>query len=118
MCDSCTRTSFGKEKVILKWTAAITEPHRLPIALMLTAGLLLARSVQSQATSRSAKVPEVAKSVAAAHASVSNLYGRLPLSFEVNRGQADSRVKFLSRGVHQTLFFTPTESVFVFSNSD
>ena len=25
-------------------------------------------------------------------------YGKLPLSFEINRGQTDSRVKFLSRG--------------------
>jgi hypothetical protein len=38
-------------------------------------------------------------------------YGRLPLSFEVNKGQTDPRVKFLSRGAGQTLFLTSNESV-------
>jgi len=33
-------------------------------------------------------------------------YGRLPLSFEANTGQADPRVKFLSRGSGYTLFLT------------
>ncbi len=33
------------------------------------------------------------------------------LSFEVNRGQTDERVKFLSRGQGYTLFLTPTEAV-------
>ena len=38
-------------------------------------------------------------------------YGNLPLSFEANQGQADSRVKFLSRGSGYTLFLTPSEAV-------
>ncbi len=38
-------------------------------------------------------------------------YGRLPLSFEANRGQADPRVRFLSRGNGSTLFLTSTEAV-------
>ena len=33
-------------------------------------------------------------------------YGKLPLSFEINRGQTDSRVKFLSRGSGYSLFLT------------
>jgi hypothetical protein len=40
-------------------------------------------------------------------------YGKLPLSFEVNRGQTDRRVKFLSRGSGYNLFLTPTEAVLV-----
>ncbi|HEY6274642.1 MAG TPA: SBBP repeat-containing protein [Terriglobales bacterium] len=39
------------------------------------------------------------------------VYARLPLSFEANQGQADSRVKFLSRGQDYTLFLTRNESV-------
>src|SRR5438128_1409266 len=35
MCDSCTRTSFGKEKVMLKWTARTTKPYSLLLALTL-----------------------------------------------------------------------------------
>jgi hypothetical protein len=38
-------------------------------------------------------------------------YGKLPLSFEVNQGQTDARVKFLSRGQGYALFLTPTEAV-------
>jgi len=39
------------------------------------------------------------------------LDAQLPLLFEVNRGQTDARVKFLSRGKGYTLFLTPTEAV-------
>ena len=38
-------------------------------------------------------------------------YGKLPLAFEANRGQTDSRVKFLSRGRGYTVFLTSTEAV-------
>ncbi len=42
---------------------------------------------------------------------VSNSYGKLPLHFETNAGQADPRVKFLSRGNGYMLFLTSTEIV-------
>ena len=35
---------------------------------------------------------------------VNQPYGKLPLSFEANRGQTDARVQFLSRGRGYTLF--------------
>jgi Beta-propeller repeat len=35
-----------------------------------------------------------------------DFYGRLPLSFEANRGQTDPQVKFVSRGQGYTLFLT------------
>jgi len=38
-------------------------------------------------------------------------YGKLPLSFELNRGQADAQVQFLSRGSGYTLFLTHDEAV-------
>jgi len=38
-------------------------------------------------------------------------YGKLPLSFEVNRGQVDPQVKFVSRGRGYSLFLTSTEAV-------
>ena len=38
---------------------------------------------------------------------------KLPLSFEANLGQTDSRVRFLSRGPGYTLFLTPNEAVLV-----
>ncbi|MFQ5695334.1 MAG: SBBP repeat-containing protein, partial [Terriglobia bacterium] len=42
---------------------------------------------------------------------VTAAYGKLPLSFEVNQGQTDAQVKFLSRGQGYTLFLTATEAV-------
>jgi len=39
---------------------------------------------------------------------VSEAYGKLPMSFEPNRGQTDRKVKYLSRGSGYTLFLTPT----------
>lgn len=38
-------------------------------------------------------------------------YGKLPLTFEANQGQTDSRVKFLSRGRGFTVFLTSREAV-------
>src|ERR1700719_4574880 len=36
---------------------------------------------------------------------------KLPLRFELNQGQTDDRVKFLSRGSNHTLFLTASEAV-------
>ena len=38
-------------------------------------------------------------------------YGSMPLAFEPNQGQSDSRVKFLSRGGGYTVFLTETGAV-------
>ena len=45
-------------------------------------------------------------------------YGHLPLSFEANHGQSDSRVKFLSRGSGYSLFLTSNQAVFVLNQSE
>ncbi len=44
-----------------------------------------------------------------AQARILDGYGKLPLSFEANQGQADARVKFLSRTGGYTLFLTSDE---------
>ena len=38
-------------------------------------------------------------------------YGKLPLNFEANQGQADARVKFLARGWSYEVFLTSNEAV-------
>ncbi|MEP7342177.1 MAG: SBBP repeat-containing protein [Acidobacteriota bacterium] len=48
---------------------------------------------------------------AATKARVEENYGKLPLSFEANKGQTESRVKFLSRGQGYSFFLTPNEAV-------
>ena len=44
-------------------------------------------------------------------AALAQAYGQLPLSFEVNQGQTDPQVDFLSQGSGYALFLTPTEAV-------
>lgn len=43
-------------------------------------------------------------------------YGALPLSFELNRGQTNDRVKFLARSAGYLLFLTSTEAVMALEN--
>ena len=57
-----------------------------------------------------------AKIVKADKPQVVENYGKLPLAFEANQGQTDSRVDFLSRGSGYTLFLTPTEAVLSLSS--
>jgi hypothetical protein len=52
-----------------------------------------------------------------AEPSLIEAYGRLPLSFEINKGQTDSQVKFLSRGSGYSLFLTGNEAVLALRKS-
>ncbi len=42
---------------------------------------------------------------------INETYGKLPMSFELNQGQADSQVKYLARGRGYQVFLTDTEAV-------
>jgi hypothetical protein len=44
-------------------------------------------------------------------AQISEIYGRLPLSFEANGGQSDGQVNFVARGSGYTLFLASAEAV-------
>ena len=61
---------------------------------------LLTDKPDSRPRLRSANKPQIAEA-----------YGKLPLSFEANQGQTDSRVDFLARGSGYSLFLSPTEAV-------
>src|SRR5437879_2825731 len=54
------------------------------------------------------------KSDDAVRVRVIGAFGKLPLSFEANRGRTESQVRFLSRGPQHTLMLAPTEAVMVF----
>ena len=47
----------------------------------------------------------------ATRARIAERFGKLPLSFEINKGQTDERVKFLSHGRGYDLFLTSTDAV-------
>lgn len=53
------------------------------------------------------------KAGSTARTSLAQGYGQESLAFEANQGQTDSSVKFLSRGVGYSLFFTTDEAVVV-----
>src|SRR5262249_20866718 len=55
--------------------------------------------------------PSAGKTEAISKAEVQEAYGKLPLSFEANRGQTDGQVKFFSRGHDYVLYLTATETV-------
>jgi hypothetical protein len=76
-------------------------------ALMLFAAL----SIPIQAFAQNSQPSSASKTDAKAQVKVLDEYGKLPLSFEANRGQTDSRVKFLSRGPGYSLFLTRNEAV-------
>ena len=48
---------------------------------------------------------------AATQAHLSAAYGQLPLSFQINKGQTNPRVNFLTQGSGYTAFLTPTSAV-------
>jgi len=58
-------------------------------------------------------------SASVAQASVAPVrnYGKLPLSFEVNQGQVDPSVRFLSRGAGYALFLTDSSAVLAVARS-
>jgi hypothetical protein len=59
-------------------------------------------------------VPVLAATAPANSARVVENYGRLPLSFEANSGQADGQVRFLSRGEGYSVFLTASGAVLSF----
>jgi len=62
-----------------------------------------------------ASAAAAAKPVLLDRSEILETYGQLPLSFEPNAGQADARVKFLSRGPGYTVFLTNDEAVLALS---
>src|SRR5213593_2697879 len=80
--------------------------------MILLLALALASCAPAPATRASTEIPQATKPQVLA------AYGKLPLSFEANDGQADPQVKFLSRGSGYTLFLTSTEAVLTLTKAD
>jgi hypothetical protein len=82
------------------------RPTALTIAfapfLALAVNGLSPRTIQRAIVDKSASLPKSA---------VVDAYGKLPLSFELNQGQTDPRVKFLSHGSGYSLYLTGDEAV-------
>lgn len=85
--------------------------HTLPHVILL-AGVIAA------VTPVLAENPIATPSATANHAKATQDYGKLPLAFEANRGQADPGVKFLSHGAGYSLFLTGSEAVLALGRAD
>src|SRR4030088_1691064 len=88
-------------------TFLFSQSNTVPL---INSGARFAPSSAVSPVSASQAVPE-------AQAKILDQYGKLPLSFEANHGQADGRVKFLSRTGGYTLFLTGDEAVLVLRGS-
>ena len=82
----------------------IETPLRVPAGKAGSADPLL-RSAAVVDDSVTGRAPQ------AAQPRLATAYGKLPLSFEINQGQTDPQVKFLSRGSGYSLFLTGSEAV-------
>jgi hypothetical protein len=79
-------------------------------------GVILATSAALAAVSGSGQT--AVKASATDGAKSTEDYGKLPLAFEANHGQADPSVKFLSRGNGYSLFLTDSEAVLALGRAD
>src|SRR5882762_5338426 len=76
-----------------------------------TSHATLPRLVNKSANAIDTSIPSASAAKEQTRLRANEAYGNLPLSFEINQGQTDSRVKFISRGASYNLFLTSTEAV-------
>ncbi|HUO06200.1 MAG TPA: SBBP repeat-containing protein [Candidatus Binataceae bacterium] len=88
------------------------DARRTLVAAALASAVIVSlEAVHAKSASPDAAAPRKPVQATQSAPQAANLYGKIPLSFEANHGQTDSRVKFLSRGNGYTLFLTPDEAV-------
>src|SRR6266480_1633538 len=88
-----------------------TRTLRIAVLVFTLASLAVLAWKPTTRTIAGPKLTKPASSAEATQARLADSYGKVPLSFEANRGQTDPRVKFLSRGSGYTLFLTGDEAV-------
>ncbi|MEJ7654703.1 MAG: SBBP repeat-containing protein [Chloroflexia bacterium] len=124
VCPRCAMTryensgSFRIGDAMRLLTTHFRRTYPLMLVLPLMIGLLVAPAMLRRRynppvlSADRMKAPTPAATVSSSKRARAS-YGRIPLSFEANRGQTDETVNFLARGVGYTLFLKPSEAVFV-----
>src|SRR5580698_8758498 len=87
----------------------------LPLRILFVSTLVAATAPLAIAAGPASQQPGNA---AAAKAHVAQNYGKIPLSFEANQGQAVKSVKFVSRGSGYSLFLTDSSAVLALTKQD
>lgn len=104
-CSTVAHKEPTETRWALLWGRCFISLGLFGLAIM---GLGLALNTAQGSSLHDARIPKA----------WSSLYARLPLSFESNHGQTDSRVKFLARGQNYTLFLTQHEAVLSLSSGN
>ncbi|HEV7395486.1 MAG TPA: hypothetical protein VGN86_03155, partial [Pyrinomonadaceae bacterium] len=85
------------------------QPFRTQARLLISHGTAQSKPATDQTSTIEAATRHSTASITQEKAG--DVYGRLPLSFAANRGQADSQVQFLARGAGYNLFLTSAGAV-------
>jgi Beta-propeller repeat len=92
------------------WACRTLWQRLIVVAALASVGLL--SLIQASRGSKEAPAPvAIARADPAIQSRVAASYGKLPLSFELNAGQTDASVRFLSRGPGYSLFLTRNDAV-------
>ncbi len=90
--------------------------RKLPVLFIFSVTVLASFVAFGPSLRSNSPVPSLSSSLqpansGAAHARILSSYGKLPLTFEQNLGQTDSRVRFLAHAGDYALFLTSQETV-------
>jgi hypothetical protein len=100
-------------KYMNSWRTKIVALAALTFSGALVFLVLTGANPWSRTTSRIDRAQPASPGAPARAAGVRDAYGKLPLSFEQNRGQADEATNFQARGVGYTLSLSATEATFL-----
>ena len=121
LTDSYPRTPVGFFVVLLAFLsfprAAFLQVHFNPPARPTSPDALRLKEAGAHKSESSESGSNSQDPSASPGATAHETFGLLPLSFEVNEGQADSRAKFLAHGHGYSLFLTNSQAVFVLRKS-
>src|SRR6266851_8474944 len=98
------------------WGRSLGKALGAVLVLILAGSVVLGSAFRRSAQKAMAQppispIPTSSRSSAHAKPNARAILGQLPLIFEPNQGQADSKVKFLARGAGYSLFLDPTGAV-------
>ena len=111
------RKKLNKNCVVVAVIAACGLANALWPGAITQAGLSSFRDDGRYSRAKSEKPIISAPAEQRAGFSANKTYGQLPLGFEINEGQTDARVKFLSRGAGYNLFLTSSETILSLQSS-
>jgi uncharacterized protein (TIGR03437 family) len=102
---------FAQKRFAMQFYAGLTVA--VTVVFFLSFSLVTVQSSSGKGPEPPSKFEKTPETEAQAKDRLSREYGRLPMNFELNRGQAEGSVKFLSRGRGYQVFLTETEAALV-----